>query len=116
MFQLPETTGTGTNVLNVILTILSRCSHSRAIYIFLYPFTQRYVQNFFDFSVEEIPKSKMPHTLTYGTESAANKAIGGVPVIHYFDFQSRGRGQVVRLLLIVSFVSRLSFEGEVYNR
>jgi hypothetical protein len=43
----------------------------------------------------------MPHTLTYGTESAANKAIGGVPTIHYFDFQSRGRGQVVRLLLIV---------------
>jgi len=43
----------------------------------------------------------MPHTLNYGTESAANKAIGGVPVIHYFDFQSRGRGQAVRLLLIV---------------
>lgn len=43
----------------------------------------------------------MPHELTYGSESAANKAIGGVPVIHYFDFQSRGRGQVVRLLLIV---------------
>lgn len=43
----------------------------------------------------------MPHTVNYGTESAANKAIGGVPVIHYFDFQSRGRGQVVRLLLIV---------------
>jgi len=116
MFQLPETTGTGTNVLNVILTILSRCSRSRAIYTFLYPFTQRYVQNFLDFSAEEIPKSKMPHTLTYGTESAANKAIGGVPVIHYFDFQSRGRGQVVRLLLIVSFVSSLSLEGEVYNR
>jgi len=43
----------------------------------------------------------MPHTLTYGTESAANKAIGGVPTIHYFDFQSRGRGQAVRLMLIV---------------
>ena len=42
----------------------------------------------------------MPHALTYGTESAANKAIGGVPVTHYFDFQSRGRGQVVCLLLI----------------
>ncbi|KAH7381775.1 glutathione S-transferase [Cadophora sp. MPI-SDFR-AT-0126] len=42
----------------------------------------------------------MPHTLTYGTESAANKAIGGVPTIHYFDFQSRGRGQAVRLMLI----------------
>ncbi|TVY81413.1 Glutathione S-transferase P [Lachnellula suecica] len=44
----------------------------------------------------------MPHTLSYGTESAANKAIGGVPTIHYFDFQSRGRGQVVRLMLIDS--------------
>lgn len=42
----------------------------------------------------------MPHTLTYGTENAANKAIGGVPTIHYFDFQSRGRGQAVRLMLI----------------
>ncbi|TEY79819.1 hypothetical protein BOTCAL_0041g00200 [Botryotinia calthae] len=42
----------------------------------------------------------MPQTSTYGTESAANKAIGGIPTIHYFDFQSRGRGQVVRLLLI----------------
>ncbi|KAF7885682.1 uncharacterized protein EAF02_004191 [Botrytis sinoallii] len=42
----------------------------------------------------------MPQTSTYGTGSAANKAIGGIPSIHYFDFQSRGRGQVVRLLLI----------------
>ena len=48
----------------------------------------------------------MPHTVNYDTESAANKAIGGVPVIHYFDFQSRGRGQVVRLLLIVGTMSR----------
>jgi prostaglandin-H2 D-isomerase / glutathione transferase len=43
----------------------------------------------------------MPHIVNYDAESAANKAIGGVPIIHYFDFQSRGRGQVVRLLLIV---------------
>lgn len=49
----------------------------------------------------------MPHTLTYGTESAANKAIGGIPIIHYFDFQSRGRGQAVRLMLIVSFSAML---------
>ncbi len=49
----------------------------------------------------------MPQTLTYGTESAANKAIGGVPVIHYFDFQSRGRGQVARLLLIVRLYLRI---------
>lgn len=27
-----------------------------------------------------------------------NTKIGGVPTIHYFDFQSRGRGQVLRLL------------------
>ncbi|KAI9730543.1 MAG: hypothetical protein M1834_005784 [Cirrosporium novae-zelandiae] len=40
----------------------------------------------------------MPTSKTYGTPSAANDAIGGVPTIHYFDFQSRGRGQVVRLL------------------
>lgn len=40
----------------------------------------------------------MPSTKRCLTESAANKAIGGVPSIHYFDFQSRGRGQVVRLL------------------
>ncbi|KAN0110550.1 hypothetical protein V8E51_006937 [Hyaloscypha variabilis] len=41
----------------------------------------------------------MPHTLNYGTEGATNEAIGGVPFLHYFDFQSRGRGHVVRLLL-----------------
>ncbi|KAI4098218.1 MAG: hypothetical protein L6R37_006617 [Teloschistes peruensis] len=40
----------------------------------------------------------MPSTKTYGTPSAANKAIGGEPTIHYLDFASRGRGQVVRLL------------------
>ena len=40
----------------------------------------------------------MPTTKRCLTESAANKAIGGIPNIHYLDFQSRGRGQVVRLL------------------
>ena len=40
----------------------------------------------------------MPTTKRCGTETASNKAIGGIPNIHYFDFQSRGRGQVVRLL------------------
>ena len=39
----------------------------------------------------------MPTTKKCLTESDANLAIGGVPTIHYFDFQSRGRGQVVRL-------------------
>lgn len=40
----------------------------------------------------------MPTTKRCLTESDANRAIGGVPTMHYFDFQSRGRGQVVRLL------------------
>ncbi|KAL8726351.1 MAG: hypothetical protein Q9166_006758 [cf. Caloplaca sp. 2 TL-2023] len=40
----------------------------------------------------------MPSTKQHGTPSAVNQAIGGVPTIHYFDFASRGRGQVVRLL------------------
>ena len=40
----------------------------------------------------------MPTTKRYGTAGAANEAIGGVPTLHYFDFQSRGRGQVIRLL------------------
>ncbi|KAF2496337.1 glutathione S-transferase [Lophium mytilinum] len=40
----------------------------------------------------------MPSTKSYGTPGASNEKIGGVPVLHYFDFQSRGRGQVIRLL------------------
>ncbi|KAL8832730.1 MAG: hypothetical protein Q9191_000067 [Dirinaria sp. TL-2023a] len=40
----------------------------------------------------------MPTRETVGTSGAANKAIGGVPTLHYFDFASRGRGQTVRLL------------------
>ncbi len=44
----------------------------------------------------------MPTTKDYGTEGAANKAIGGVPTVHYFDFGSKGRGQVLRLMLEVS--------------
>lgn len=39
----------------------------------------------------------MPTTMRCLTESDANHAIGGVPTMHYFDYQSRGRGQVVRL-------------------
>ena len=39
----------------------------------------------------------MPTTKRCLTESDANHAIGGVPTMHYFDYQSRGRGQVVRL-------------------
>lgn len=40
----------------------------------------------------------MPTIKTHGTATAANEAIGGIPVIHYFDWFSRGRGQVLRLL------------------
>ena len=40
----------------------------------------------------------MPTTKKYGSPGEANKAIGGLPTMHYFDFASRGRGQVVRLL------------------
>ncbi|KAL9120240.1 MAG: hypothetical protein Q9187_003206 [Circinaria calcarea] len=40
----------------------------------------------------------MPSTKKVGTAGDANAAIGGVPTIHYLDFKSRGRGQVVRLL------------------
>lgn len=32
-----------------------------------------------------------------GSPSEANKAIGGVPTLYYFDYASRGRGEVVRL-------------------
>ena len=40
----------------------------------------------------------MPSSVTVGHLSEANNAIGGVPAVHYLDFLSRGRGQVVRLL------------------
>ncbi|CAE6529975.1 unnamed protein product [Rhizoctonia solani] len=40
----------------------------------------------------------MSRVIEVGTPSADNKAIGGVPTLHYFDFSSRGRGEVVRLL------------------
>ena len=40
----------------------------------------------------------MPSIKKVGTPGDANTAIGGVPTIHYLDFKSRGRGQVVRLL------------------
>jgi glutathione S-transferase len=29
-----------------------------------------------------------------------NEKIGGVPTVHYFDFFSKGRGQVIRLLFL----------------
>ncbi|RMZ01738.1 hypothetical protein D0860_07499 [Hortaea werneckii] len=54
----------------------------------------------------------MPTTHRIGQESAANKAIGGVPTIHYLDFMSRGRGQVVRLLWIDAGIA---FDDVRYN-
>lgn len=41
----------------------------------------------------------MPTTQRALDPSAGNDTLGGVPEILYFDFQSRGRGQAVRLLL-----------------
>ena len=40
----------------------------------------------------------MPTTKKFGNPGEANKAVGEIPVMHYFDFASRGRGQVVRLM------------------
>ena len=40
----------------------------------------------------------MPTHKSFGSPSAANNAIGGTPSIFYFDWFSRGRGQVIRLL------------------
>ncbi|QDS74339.1 hypothetical protein FKW77_004547 [Venturia effusa] len=40
----------------------------------------------------------MPTTTNVGNSGAANQKLGGIPHIHYFDFFSRGRGQVIRLL------------------
>ncbi|KAG8526308.1 uncharacterized protein KY384_000301 [Bacidia gigantensis] len=41
----------------------------------------------------------MPTTQRALSPSEGNDALGGIPEILYFDFQSRGRGQAVRLLL-----------------
>lgn len=50
----------------------------------------------------------MVTTKTYGQPSAANQKIGGVPTIHYLDFMSRGRGQVVRLMMEVCTADSLA--------
>ncbi|KAL8283290.1 hypothetical protein RQP46_005700 [Phenoliferia psychrophenolica] len=39
----------------------------------------------------------MPKITDIGVEGAANAAIGGVPTLYYFDFASKGRGEVLRL-------------------
>src|SRR5271156_3493024 len=43
------------------------------------------------------PSLKMPTSKLINTPTPSNALIGGVPTIHYLDFLSRGRGQVVRL-------------------
>ena len=40
---------------------------------------------------------KMPTSNFIGTPGPANDLIGGIPTLHYLDFLSRGRGQVIRL-------------------
>ncbi|KKY16982.1 putative glutathione s [Phaeomoniella chlamydospora] len=47
----------------------------------------------------------MPTKCEIGKPSEGNDQIGGVPVIHYLDFLSRGRGQAVRLLFIDSGIA-----------
>lgn len=51
----------------------------------------------------------MSTTKKVGSPGPANTKIGGVPTMHYFDFQSRGRGQVVRLMWEVSLPPIPSF-------
>jgi glutathione S-transferase len=46
----------------------------------------------------------MPTSTLCGTSSPNNDKIGGIPTIHYLDFKSRGRGQVVRLLFEVCYL------------
>ena len=41
----------------------------------------------------------MPTTQRALSPSMGNDVLGGVPEVLYFDFQSRGRGQTIRLLL-----------------
>lgn len=43
----------------------------------------------------------MPKEVKVGQPGPNNEKIGGVPVVHYFDLQSKGRGQVVRLFFEV---------------
>ncbi|EUC62524.1 glutathione S-transferase, putative [Rhizoctonia solani AG-3 Rhs1AP] len=39
----------------------------------------------------------MSRVVEIGAPSEANEAIGGIPTLHYLDFLSRGRGEVIRL-------------------
>jgi prostaglandin-H2 D-isomerase / glutathione transferase len=42
----------------------------------------------------------IPKQHQIGQPGPANEKIGGIPTVHYFDFFSKGRGQVIRLLFI----------------
>jgi len=59
----------------------------------------------------------MSRTTEIGTPSKGNEAIGGVPTVYYFDYLSRGRGEVLRLFLEDAGIAfkdyRFSFED--YN-
>ncbi|QRW12742.1 glutathione S-transferase [Ceratobasidium sp. AG-Ba] len=59
----------------------------------------------------------MSQVTSVGTPSEGNKAIGGIPTVYYFNLQSRGRGEVIRLFLEDAGISfndhRLSLDA--YN-
>lgn len=57
----------------------------------------------------------MPTSKTYGTPGAANQKIGGTPVMHYFDFASKGRGQVVRLMWEDAGIAYTDVRYEIQN-
>lgn len=69
----------------------------------------------------------MVKTTDIGKPGDANKAIGGVPILYYFDFDSKGRAEAVRLFMEDSQIAftdvRLSFdefpkamESELYKK
>lgn len=47
----------------------------------------------------------MPSEIKVGKSGPNNEKIGGVPRVHYFEMQSKGRGQVLRLFFEVSDLS-----------
>ena len=47
----------------------------------------------------------MPTTTQIGQPGPANDKIGGIPKVHDFDFLSKGRGQVLRLLFLDTGIS-----------
>ncbi|CAE6481026.1 hypothetical protein ACGC1H_005220 [Rhizoctonia solani] len=59
----------------------------------------------------------MSRIVEIGGPTEANKAIGGIPTLHYLDFLSRGRGEVIRLFFEDSGIAfkdhRIAFDD--YN-